>query len=101
MAKTFKLTAWGEEYELVVRTATYQSNGNTAVILETVDGEGFAYLSANLDVALPAGHFYLKDYSENEELVADPAIQELYTPCEVHGPASSGYVTLSCHILKA
>jgi hypothetical protein len=101
MAKTFKLTAWGEEYELVVRTATYQNNGNTAVALDTVDGEGFAYLSANLDVVLPAGHFYLKDYSENEQLVADPAIQALYTPCEVHGPASSGYVTLSCHILKA
>jgi hypothetical protein len=101
MAKTFKLTAWGQEFELEVKTSKYQNNGNTAVILDTVDGEGFAYLSVNLDVVLPAGHFYLKDYSENEQLVADPAIQALYTPCEVHGPASSGYVTLSCHILKA
>lgn len=101
MAKTFKLTAWGEEYELVVRTDTYRTTGNTAVILDTVDGEAFAYLSVNLDAALPNGHFYLKDYSENEELVADPAIQDLYIPCDVHGPESSGYVTLSCHILKA
>jgi hypothetical protein len=99
-AKTFKLTAWGQEFELEVKTSTYQ-NGNTAVILDTTDGEGFAYLSANLGVALPAGHFYLKDYSENEQIVADPAIKALYTPCEVHGPESSGYVTLSCHILKA
>jgi len=101
MTETIKLNFYGDEYEIVVRTATYQNNGNTAVILDTVDGEGFAYLSANMDVKLPAGHFRLKDYSENESLVADPKIQALYSACAEHGPENNGYVTLSCHILKA
>lgn len=106
--KTFKVTLWGETWELRVHSGQYASTGNTAVELEnsvTEAGdkywEPFAKLSVNLDAALPAGHFYLKDYSENEVLVAMPEIQALYTPCEVHGPESSGYVTLSCQILKA
>lgn len=101
MAKTFKVTTWGEEFEIEVDTTKYSANGNTAVMLNTVDGEAFAMLSVNTDVALPDNHFYLKDYSENEQIVANPAVQELYTPCEVHGQVSSGFVTLSCHILKA
>ena len=106
--KTFEVTLWGETWELRVTRNQYANNGNTVVELQnSVTEAGVTYweqlakLSTNLDVALPAGHFYLKDYSENEPLVAIPAIQALYSACAEHSPVSSGYVTVSCQILKA
>ena len=105
---TFEVSLYGETWKLRVDTLQYQTNGNTYVGLQNSAEdagvqywESFAVLSVNTDVALPAGHFYLKDYSENEKIVTFPEIQALYSACAEHGTVDSGYVTLSCHILKA
>lgn len=56
--------------ELRIVTGRYP-NGNTAVRLVTSEGEPFATVSVNTEVALPEGEFVLKSYSEGQAVAAE------------------------------
>lgn len=96
---TFKSARWGQ---VRVLTATYgRSNGPLAVVLHTDDGEPLATLSVNMyrpDCSrdsrdLPPHCFYVKRWSENEEISADALASGLFEERPDLPPAESGYVT--------
>ena len=104
--KEIDVLAYGNGYGCEVHVGEY-NNGNTSVILWTKsqDEDGtfndpLCTLSVNFGEVLPKGHFYLKDWSENEAVVANESVQELMTECKEHAPFFSGYVISRCHVLK-
>ena len=104
--KEIHVVAYGNGYGCEVHVGEY-SNGNTAVTLvaETRDEDGvfsepLCCLSVNFGDALPSGHFYLKNWSENEAVVENDSVKELMTQCEEHAPFFSGYVVSHCYVLK-
>lgn len=95
----FQSRRWGAVR--VVR-ATYEgSKGPTAIVLQCDDGEPLATLSVNMytpecshdSTALPADCFYVKQWSENEELAKDAMASGLFKLRDDLPAARSGYVS--------
>ena len=78
-----KLTVVGTSYNVIIYKDRYGINGALALLAEEVSGEPFATLSVNIvdgalpSEKLPAGHCYLKDWSENEGLFEQLVAQGL------------------------
>jgi hypothetical protein len=105
--KSVHVVAFGNGYQCDVVVGKYSDNSNTSVILwtQSQDEDGsfadpLCTLSVNTGDALPEGHFYLKDWSENFQIARNKSVQDLMTTCEEHAPYFSGYVLSRCHILK-
>jgi hypothetical protein len=96
---TFKSRRWGEVK--VVRSNYLFANGPIAVKLETADGEPLATLSVNMyrpecsqdSRDLPADCFYVKRWSENEELSAEALASGLFVERPDLPEADSGHVS--------
>lgn len=94
----FKSARWGN---VRVLRATYGSaDGPAAVVLELEDGEPLATLSVNMyepecsadSLNLPADCFYVKNWSENEDIARDAYASGLFTLRDDLGRARSGFV---------
>jgi len=70
-AQRFELDLFGDKETLYFNIGTYRNNGAMAVQLYTNDNEPYCTLSTNLpeSLNLPNGEFFVKDWSENEEIV--------------------------------
>lgn len=77
MPPPFEIELMGQLWKLRFDIQGYQDGGGICVSLICDDGEEFCVLSVNLDEALGAGLFFLKNYSENIE-VANSLIREGY-----------------------
>jgi hypothetical protein len=56
---------------LTLEVEAYQKNGVMAVVASNLDGQRYAVVSVNMEQADPEpGCFWLKDWSENQELAA-------------------------------
>lgn len=90
------LTIRGEEITLV--RGNYRL-GNRAVLAEAADGEPYATLSVNFpdDLVrdLPPDTFYLKDWSENEEIARLAKVSGLFERAYEIEDISSGFITAS------
>ena len=96
---TFVSTNWGRV--TVLRGHYGTANGPLAIALETDEGEPLATLSVNLykpDCShdsrdLPANCFYVKTWSENEELAKEAQASGLFVCRDDLGVGRSGFVT--------
>ena len=95
----FTSKRWGP---VRVSRATYGSaKGPLAIILTTDDGEPLATLSVNLyrpdcshdSTDLPKGCFYVKEWSENEELAAEASASGLFKLRDDLPRGHSGFVS--------
>lgn len=95
---TFQSKRWGS---VIVHRATYGSaDGPLAIVLTTDEGERLSTLSVNLykpecshdSAALPKDCFYVKEWSENEDLAADAMASGMFVLREDLGTARSGFV---------
>ena len=89
---------------LVIDTTRHYGNGATAVVVATPEGESFATLSVNLpeSASLPPDTFYLKTWSENEDVskaAIDAGVIEPANPFLVP-PVRSGFVTARAYTIK-
>ena len=96
--KKIKVHAFETEYAAEVHVDQYQ-NGNTAVTLWT-EQEPLCALSVNTEKILPAGHFYLKEWSENLEIAHNQSVQEIIKECGQHEDYASGYVVARCFTIS-
>lgn len=96
---TFHSKRWGE---VTVSRSTYLSaDGPTAVMLTLIDGEPLATLSVNMyrpecshdSSDLPADCFYVKDWSENEEIAQEAMESGLFMARDDLPIAESGFVS--------
>lgn len=93
---SFHCPRWGE---LIAHAGSY-SNGALAVVLASPSGEPMATLSVNTyrpqcsadSRDLPPDCFYMKDWSENEEIVVAAKASGLFIERPDLPPAISGYV---------
>lgn len=94
----FHSKRWGP---VRVLRATYDGpNGPTAVVLQTAEGEPLATLSVNMyrpecsqdSGDLPVDCFYVKHWSENEELAAEALASGLFVQRDDLPVAESGWV---------
>ena len=78
---------------LSLRISEY-GNGNTAVEAVSADGEPYAVLSVNMPPydRLPAGVFYLKAWSENEQIAAAFIASGLIEPVADLPTRYSGFI---------
>lgn len=95
---SFQSKRWGKVSAL---SGSYGGpEGPLAVVLECEDGEPLATLSVNMykptcsadSRDLPADCFYVKRWSENEELSADALASGLFTERNDLGMAEGGFV---------
>ncbi len=72
-SKSFIINLWGEDDEVHFEFDNYSNNGALAVELVTTDGEPYEMISVNLPDSelLPKDEFFLKDWSENEDLAKE------------------------------
>lgn len=96
--KKIKVHAFETEYSVEVHVGMYH-NGNTSVALWTEE-EPLCMLSVNTENALPAGHFYLKEWSENAEIAHNASVQEIIKECGQHEDYASGYVVARCFTIS-
>jgi hypothetical protein len=98
MSMTFAVKIDQEIFMVKILKGWYVT-GNTAIqLFDAQTSEQFAVLSVNTDVALPAGHFYLKHWSENAPIVL--ALKPVLTECSEHEPQQLGHVVSRCYTLK-
>ena len=73
--KRFKVTAWGETYEVEVHLGSYASGRATVIeLIDTTSQEPFAVLTCNISgVKLKPDEVLIKRWSENEQ-VANAAL---------------------------
>lgn len=71
--KSFTINLFDEEDEVHFEFDNYSNNGALAVELVTTDGESYGMLSVNLPDSqiLSKDEFFLKDWSENEDLARE------------------------------
>jgi len=95
---SFNSPRWGA---VIVSRATYGgATGPLAVILKLEDGEPLATLSVNMyrpecsrdSTDLPPDCFYVKQWSENEELAAEAMASGLFVQRDDLPVAESGWV---------
>lgn len=71
----------GDTMEVTARTSTYANNGITELSLETPQGEPVTTVTVNLPGTRPdPGCILVKDYSENEGLLAELVTAGLLEP---------------------
>lgn len=97
---TFKSRRWGD---VLVFSAAYngEHDGPLAIVLTLPDGEPLATLSVNMYAPecsedsrdLPADCFYVKQWSENEDLAREALASGLFIERPDLPMAESGYVT--------
>lgn len=87
----------GMNEPLRVRFDTYR-NGQRAILLETLDGEPWTDATRAVQVPVPTGCVAVKDYSENEGLLAVLIAGGVLEPDPV-GSIPSGFVRLPVHRL--
>lgn len=80
------------DQEMEIYRTTYMDNGNTAVVLQNLEGEMYTIATVNIGGSLPANEAYIKDYSENTG-VLDMLINEKIVTARL-GSRQSGFVTL-------
>lgn len=91
--KNFKINFLGDEIDVYLETANYQNNDALAVqLIDAEDGSVFATVSVNLPESseLPPDEFYLKNWSENEEIAME--LIKLGVIIPTGKSARSGYV---------
>ncbi len=98
------MATWNFDAEAIrFRIEHYVDGGGTAVEAWCKDGRPYATISVHIPDAppLPEGQFYLKNWSENEEvaqaMIAAGLIEAVTPPVA----ASSGYVTASAYQFTA
>lgn len=95
---TFTSKRWGK---VRVLRASYGANGPMAIVLQMADGEPLATLSVNMyrpecshdSAALPQDCFYVKQWSENEQIATEALASGLFKQRNDLPVAASGYVT--------
>lgn len=90
-------TRFGMDQPVAIRFATY-SNGQRAILLETLDGEPWATVTCAVSQPIPDGCVAIKDYSENEGLLAVLIDSGILEPNPV-AVIPSGYVSPPVHRL--
>ena len=95
---SFQSARWGR---VEVYAATYTSNNALAIQLTDSDGEPLATLSVNMPGSenLPANCFYMKDWSENEELAEEARECKLFKPRPDLPSSVSGFVMADAYEL--
>lgn len=88
---------FGLSERLLVRFANYR-NGQRAILLETLDGEPWTDATRAVGQPIPADCVAIKDYSENEGLLAVLIAGNVVEAVPV-APIGSGFVTLPVHRL--
>lgn len=96
---TFNSARWGAVR--VLRASYDGPKGPTAIVLQCADGEPLATLSVNMyrpecshdSSTLAPDCFYVKTWSENEELSKEALASGLFTQRDDLPVARSGYVT--------
>lgn len=81
-SKNIILNMYGEQEIVKIKMEKY-NNGAAACVLLASDGQPFATLSVNvsgISEKLPKGEFFLKDYSENREIVDELIKQGILIP---------------------
>jgi len=98
--KTFTLNLWGEEETLYFDFNEYNNNGALAVQLMSPEEGAYATVSANLPESadLPKDEFFLKSWSENEEIAKQLIEKGIVLPTGKQ--ASSGFVTAQSYKLN-
>lgn len=81
---------FGNKYEGSLEYLRYQ-NGNLAVQLNLDNGEPYATLSVNTELALADNEFVAKTYSENEGLVEQFIESGHFVPVSISAPLN-GFV---------
>ena len=76
---------FGNKYEGSLEYLRYQ-NGNLAVQLNLDNGEPYATLSVNTELALADNEFVAKTYSENEGLVEQFIEKGHFVPVSISAP---------------
>ena len=76
---------FGNKYEGSLEYLRYQ-NGNLAVQLNLDNGEPYATLSVNTELALADNEFVAKTYSENEGLVEQFIEKGCFVPVSISAP---------------
>lgn len=91
-----KVTVFGTECKISLKK---YYNGNPAIELYTTDtNELFAMASVNLELKLPKGQIYIKDYAENEGMLRELVQQGIVSEPLRYEP--SGFVTIPVCELK-
>ena len=90
--KTFTLNLFGEDNELYLELNNYRNNNALAVELISTDEEPYATVSVNLpeSAELPKDEFFLKNWSENEEIAQQLIEKKIIIPTGKE--ASSGFI---------
>ena len=80
--KTFTLNLFGEDNELYLELNNYRNNNALAVELISTDEEPYATVSVNLpeSAELPKDEFFLKNWSENEEIAQQLIEKKIIIP---------------------
>lgn len=88
---------FGLNQSVAVRFATYR-NGQRAILLETLDGEPWSDATRAVDAPIPADCVAIKDYSENEGMLA-LLIKSGVVDAAPLASIPSGFVNLPVHRL--
>ncbi len=96
------LKSYGNEEQVIIKDGKY-GNGATAITLISVsDGQPYATISVNItgeSEKLPKNEFYVKDYSENEDIVRQLIQQQILIP--TGKSVQTGFVTVKSYKLAS